>query len=123
MTESEFLALGPRERDALVAKEVMEYPMGECLRLYWVPLENTNAIFRKHVPQFATDIDAAWQVVEKMREGGFIGGVYLPDPKAKRYRWYATFGNTSLREGYAAYGDAASFAICLAALRAKGVMR
>ena len=136
MTESEFLALGPRERDALVAEKVM----GLCphnssmvepdtfdgeVSYYWCCwcFDRRSSRHAFDQSRYTTDISAAWQVVEKMQEGGFIGGVYLPDPKAKRYRWYVTIGSISLREGYAAYGDAAPFAICLAALRAKGVMR
>ncbi len=69
------------------------------------------------LPHYSTDIAAAWQVVEKMAEGGLrlsldrFGG----DP------WWAEFADEGWEQGAQATSATAPMAICLAALKAKGV--
>lgn len=64
MTEYNWDDMETRERDALVAEEVMGIdvaPKGEFRSSHSDP-----GIHRTNVPNFTTDISAAWEVVEKM---------------------------------------------------------
>src|ERR1043165_6449694 len=67
---------------------------------------------RQPVPRYAESIEAAMQVVEKMREHHWC--VSILNQFAKGPRWYASF-ETVEREAYAA-DDSLSTAICRAAL-------
>jgi len=119
------VAVGP-DLDALVASQVMG-----------IPEVNGNFLFadglrsRKELPCYSTDIAAAWQVVDTMRERGhpwvFLdlldGGVPgVPEP-----RWCAGFDATldqrdcarrNLEMDGEGDGDTPAVAICRAALKA-----
>jgi hypothetical protein len=97
--------------DALVAEKVMGWRWEDCFRAY------TGVLTVRHEeyggpPFYSTDIAAAWDVVEKMRE--------------RRADFYIRFVSTwtvefdSVAGDYNGYtdGDTAPLAICLAALKA-----
>jgi hypothetical protein len=106
-----------RELDALIAEKVMGLSVIEPLRLYYRhPTMVTNEI-----PDYSTDIAAAWQVVEKIKaqiKPGrkerrdftvmFVDGEWLVG-------WSLEFGGGM--EGMSAAATA-PHAICLAALKA-----
>jgi len=138
MTESEFLALAPRERDALVGKRVIGIPVADaCREVYWEAAECHNppdvwGMVRKFLPHFTTSISAAWTVVD-----GADGFSLDLNPHNLGYGkpiWqshviyyptgeYIEAENRYEGEGFGtAYADTAPLAICLAALRAKGVI-
>jgi len=116
MTESEFLALAPRERDALVAEKVMGQGM---------VLHHEGYYFRPGnlLPDYTT-ISAAWTVVEKMREEELAfevtWGWSHVEENNDYDNWVAGFSNED--ERWTATADTAPLAICIAALRAKGVI-
>lgn len=127
-----------RELDALVHAKVMGHPE-QC----WHP--NAEKVDPKHttlircpdcgetfgdstyvlalstLPRYSTDIAAAWSVVEKMRGEG----VYI-DVQPRCDRWDTVAGwqgpdDGDIWEQVSLTADTAPLAICLAALRAKGV--
>ena len=78
MTRDEILSMGAdRELDALVANTVFNEPK-------WCPEDPDDVLcrcdltkpgtihVRQSLPHFSTDIAAAWEVVEKMREDGWM---------------------------------------------------
>jgi hypothetical protein len=136
--------MSDRELDALVAEEVMEwrwrafksdrnapkwakdiYPP-DAIELEWPdepgapPLAELPYLRSAHyldMPHYSSDIAAAWQVVEKMRENWFIaisttieGGWMVI---IRRHGYSNTLEVTSI--------DSAPRAICLAVLKALGV--
>lgn len=120
MTESEL-----RDLDARVHREVFGL---ECSHFtptggeygshlngwYTTPLKFAH--IPASVPQYTTDIAAAWRVVEKLSEGNlFIVSVFRC-PTTQPVGYAARFG------GHAVVGQpTAPLAICLAALAATGV--
>lgn len=136
MTEAEFLEMPERERDAVVAENVMKWPFNLCR-----PFNGTG---RREVrdgtlsefcvkcgdpygyhggwPSYTTDIAAAWAVVEKMREE-FL----YPDIISKTTEWLCVVDkyeeeDEPIRWPVRAASPSAPLAICLAALKAKGVI-
>ena len=133
MTEQDFLALKPRERDALVAEKVM----GNSPCLEWRLLHHgglsgpaygldgghcsehggppstcvPSHLFPHH---YTEDIGLTWQVVEKMREEGFSFRIEISG-----LIWFAIFGAGRDTE---AANNLAPLAITIAALRARGVI-
>lgn len=97
-----------RELDALVAEKVIgrTFPSGTIV----------GDPVAKCVPHYSTDISAAWQVVEEMRDNGwnFVIGVFEKGAAALFCRGAAAMAD-------ATYVDIASRAICLAALEALSV--
>lgn len=71
------------------------------------------------VAPYSTDISAAWQVVERMRERGWAVGVQQKHAS----EWQASFVIPKAGKRWCAFAEdaAAARAICLAALRALGV--
>ena len=140
MSESEFLALEPRERDALVAEKVKGWTnirwdagttwMRDCLDA-WIgepPEGEPYNNWPESLYEFTTDISAAWQVVGKMREEGWTGYVeWVPG-----FGFGAEFsrGDSNLPGPGFEWGDSpimipertAPLAIAIAALKAKGVI-
>lgn len=115
-----------RELDALVAEKVMGWKIeGRPIRLSGghfddvrIPADGTV----KMLPSYSTDIAAAWQVVEKVRE--LNGWPFIleshGDPGAPG-RWWAYFQKTIGDRSVNGHGHEAPRAICLAALKAVGV--
>lgn len=112
-----------RDLDALVAEHIFNWDRrtsddGGTFR--WVPPHRGLAI---DVPHYSTDIRDAWTVVEKMKDFGFATqittGIANGYDVVKMYNALGVirvvdkeFGSTSVPHG-----------ICLAALRAKGVLK
>lgn len=109
-----------RELDALVAKKVM----GFCrYRLQqgsfdrddlWGECENANHWFG--LPCYSKDIAAAWQVVEKVLNNRLFDFDLSTSDGSES--WRAFF---RMHAPVVAFADTAPLAICLAALKAKGV--
>jgi len=120
MTRDEILAMEPgRELDALVAEKVMGWAWGDMdsglegllppqdFRVYGLtPLLIFDDLGHLHgMPNYSTDISAAWGVVEKMNSPYIIASTEDGDQN------WVHFGN----EGNVAVGEVAE-AICKAAL-------
>lgn len=104
--------LTERERDKLVAEKVM----GKVVE----PLAGMTPV----IPKYSTDISAAMEVVQTLnRNTPFqhykIESDNIPD---ENNRWFWSVSIGSPERGYLKeYGDTLPEAICLAALRAKGI--
>lgn len=149
MTEEQFLALEPRERDALVAVEVMEEPEPESppeitghigMSMMYTPngtdswgLDCVDDEYCWKPFPFTEKIETAWQVVEKMREqpGWDIsidwrcGDLRPYGEEAWEVRICRYDGdNKRIDLGFAddPRSDIPCLAICIAALKAKGVI-
>lgn len=98
----------------------VKVPITESGRLDRVFPQGPNFHQLAWVPLFSTDISAAWQVVEKMREGlrDFHMESYDCEKKGKGY-FVAFWGNFD--DWFDAPDASPARAICLAALRAVGV--
>lgn len=100
-----------RELDLLVAEKVMGFiarktSAGES---YFEDKEGTLPGY--YIPHYSTQISAAWEVVEKMKE---------------EYLWEMAWNHalkawTCYLNGEGSKSDTAPHSICLAALKAKGV--
>ena len=135
MTRDEILALeAGRELDALVAEKVMGWTWGE----YSPPVEGPSKILRPpeswapspdrapgsevscpgwhfRVPQYSTDIAAAWEVVEKMVPIKYGFNLAIESPPGPWGDWEVHFYNGGT---HLAFADTAPLAICRAALLA-----
>lgn len=116
-----------REMDALVAEKVMQIAVfvdyatirGQQMAISWwdAPKEDENA---KPIPDYSTDIAAAWQVVEAPRLAELLEYVEV---SVVRYhdRYECHIEDDTAARLYIAEADTAPHAICLAALKAVGV--
>jgi hypothetical protein len=134
MTEAEFLALSSREKDALVAEKVMglkavkttwgkgkysSWSIGEPD--YDYSADCPEGALANPLKLFSTDIAAAWEVVEELY-GSYPGNAFsLKLPYDGVYSAWFLLGDT-YQQGLASNMDSAPLAICLAALKAKGVV-
>lgn len=109
-----------RELDALVAEKVMGWARIIMADQAWADVSNnwhsdymgTVGGKRTVIPLFSTDIAAAWEVVEKFDDYG----VWRHEGQAKHHAEFKReFGKW---KRWAAEGESASHAICLAALKA-----
>ena len=104
-----------RELDALVGTHVFEWAHDPGYSFPWSESEDANVGFL--LPQFSTDIAAAWQVVEHLKAEWMFN---LIGPSAKK-QWAASFMNSKNATVFAIIAaDTAPLAICLAALKAVG---
>lgn len=104
-----------RELDALVAEKVI----GKKHNQPGTMGGDLDELYGMAAPHYSTDIAAAWEVVEKMRELGWGSSImsYLPEPELEAH-CRAEF--RSKRGEYRALSKEAPAAICLAALKAFG---
>jgi hypothetical protein len=176
VTETEFLALPDREKDALIAKEVLglkpvKTVWGKQKQYFQWSLGEPDyyddcgsmELFNP-LPTYSTDIAAAWEVVEKLapivgdfqQADGFFHLTYADsadhslrkgckadspqqddDDGEDKYKWSAhfhpgiagegteaarIFGDWKTAKNSCARGRTAAEAICLAALKAVGVV-
>ncbi len=116
-----------REMDALIAEKVMGIELPK-----WIFQEHglTTKTSREVVPDYSTDIAAAWQVVEKMRSNGYFYEVTenIEDPSIycamfvdRSTSYYDTYESGWSNEQWAA-ASTAPHVICLAALKAVGAL-
>lgn len=123
MTESQFLALPDREKDALVAEKVMGCNVKQGFNPITAEPDITYKFCgcesRDHhcdgggVLEYTTSIAAAWEVVERWPDGYFI---------EKDGDGYAIWEMEAYRNDLKCKAKSAPLAICLAALKAKGVV-
>lgn len=123
MTTAEFLALPSSEQDAIVAKKVMGISYRWCHGLegpvcfLTTDTRYGNAMGTERyvssmneIPHYSTDIAAAWEVFEKAA----LNSVF----RAETPLYGVGYGN----DGKYATALTAPLAICLAALKTKGVI-
>jgi hypothetical protein len=97
-----------RKIDALIAEHVMGKPHDEIYYPHRFNAEGEKVI-RRLIPQYSTDISAAWEVVGKMGHLGLNWEPLVID------KWDCVFERESTK------ADTAPMAICKAALKAKNV--
>ena len=128
-----------REIDALVAEKVMGWgvkhfeasqnensPVVQKLERWCVegidipPEDEENDWLFGNMPWFSTNISDAWQVVEKMAKYGIA--IHTPRDSEKGHMpWRVVIATDISGLAKAVNGETAPMAICLAALKAKGV--
>ncbi len=118
------LQAGP-ELDALIAEKVMGWkPNAKHPNLsgdgWWETENGGENGYLAVLPEFSTDIAAAWTVVEKMPR--VLGHIYpsFDEESGKFLHWCAVVENSEPWSSarYGAVGETAPLAICRAALRA-----
>jgi hypothetical protein len=128
MTEDDIRKMDAgREMDALVAEIVMELELSEIDGYYRTTVTLTRypapgftrfdtEPWNKEIPEYSTDIAAAWEVVKKMQsppDEYFFGIKMTPAiPHKGKPCWHVELG------GIFAYAETAPLAICRAALLA-----
>lgn len=137
ITESLFIDLPNRHRDALVASVVMklethyvpmDYSSEHPQKYHWVYGPDGCPLEQKRIPQYTTDISAAWKVLEKMEDEDFWANLTRktethkggPDEPEWHCRLRCVRGGT--RGDHVANSIEAPLAICRAALKAVGEM-
>lgn len=107
----------PREIDRLVAEQVMGWTNLSVAgtRFGTTPEGKAHRI----VPQYSTDLSAAWEVVEKLRQLGYQGAI---DWSSSEPGYECAFGSSNVpsHERQSCRAATASLAICLAALKIVG---
>lgn len=105
-----------RKIDVLIAEHVMGLevcespPVAPCYVDYGVGVDGVDG----WLPHYSTNIAAAWEVVERFHSAGIRVDTGL-DGKGNRYRVRIITRNITQR------AKTAPMAICLAALKAKGI--
>lgn len=106
-----------REIDRLIAERVMG----------WTDLSVTGNRFgttpegkpHRIIPQYSTEISAAWEVIEKLRFLGYQGGIDWARPEAG---YECSFGSSLPPDQRpSSQAETAPLAICLAALKVMGI--
>lgn len=114
MSKLNWSTMSPRERDALVATEVMGWNRregtGEKDMFRATQFGSTSAF-----PNYTSSIAAAWEVVETMNKTWFVMVERISNHVSPDGRWHCEMG------GYHANESTAPEAICLSALKAVGV--
>lgn len=112
-----------RELDALVAEKVMGWVRPAMDSPYIVddPIHGKLAYLSGEIPHYSADIAAAWEIIEKLR-----GGYHVTlESFGSHWRCDISVITASVASGTKGNGqgraDTAPMAICLAALKAKGV--
>ncbi|MHC4648240.1 MAG: BC1872 family protein [Planctomycetota bacterium] len=140
MTTEEFLALDPREQDALVAEKVMGWEYGwdgmdgNC----WSDADGKQTGYGSGGSSMAgarsrpftptTQIAPAWEVVERMEADGWSWSLeQIYNDRLKRQQWRFRVGRAGVGEEdiwvyHEAWHDDVKVALNLAALKAKGVV-
>lgn len=122
MTPDDYTTLTQREKDALVATEVMGWHKDGNLWGIWLDEEHSkkNLLLASHQWTPTKNTNDAFKVVDAMIAAGWL---FTLKYTAYRY-WNAEFWKEELQPIF--YGDAINKAkaeaICLAALKAKGTI-
>lgn len=95
-----------RQIDALVAEHVMGWADDGWPR-------DPQGMGHENFPKYSSDISIAWEVVEKMRADLWNVTVYIQDTQGCTMHKY--------NESYYLKADSIPLALCLAALKSKGV--
>ncbi len=135
MTEKEFLELTDRERDALVAFQVMGFIVSRDTvwkEVYDQPDNlvetNTDKTLRRTLQSYTTEISVAWEVVEKIKSIN-KNEIFRLDWDTDYNIWECGFAYDpveypieTLWNGSPVENKSAPLAICIASLRAKGII-
>lgn len=107
--------LPSRELDTLIAEKVMMLDP-ELIEAWNDASKHPSWVISRfdQLPRYSSDIKAAWQVVEKIKNLNFIG----PTPNGK---WNVVIGCQNDGDYFGVIADTAPHAICLAALKTVGV--
>lgn len=103
-----------RELDALIAEKVMGLEivhLGEPSKPFVKNFTGTS-----EPTEYSTDIAAAWEVVERLKDSEHAFGFELTQDQGELCEWLAYFGEGRFK----AESETAPHAICLAALKAVG---
>lgn len=142
MTTADFLKLSDGERDEIVAEHVMgwrRYSRKEINNFGYGLLQNRESIlspvepempakpemvnfFTVYVCAYTTDISAAWEVVEKMRENKVCLNVCHAFENFKTWKYFVTIQEMGKEPDYVEPQESAPLAISIAALICKGVL-
>jgi hypothetical protein len=122
MTKDEIMNMSAgQEMDTLVAEKVMKFHLDyEFADMLGAP--TVKELGDKYdewglLPLYSTEIDAAWEVVEKLKDRwGIVNIEYSHSAPIARERWTAYFDIDF--DGFMGFGDTAPLAICRAALLA-----
>jgi len=109
-----------RELDALIAEKVMGIPVTKEQGDYWPPPDPGKNFSTQPIPDYSTDISAAWEVVEHMRTKHWRDAFTLFSPEIENAtEWRAFFAKkfVSVDDSKFESGESAPHAICLAALK------
>lgn len=107
-----------RELDALIAEKVMGWKLLAVSGSEHGFIREGVAL-RKPIPRFSTDIAAAWQVVECMRERHDCGLIFKVFPVGFRFDYSAVFQARDNKQ-WSSNASTAPLAICLSALGEAG---
>jgi hypothetical protein len=116
-----------RELDALVAEKVMGWVLYQRQPDVYLAYTDPGGSLRlpEEIPFYSTDMAAAWLAEEKLVVDGFTFELYRDPPAPDRRAWFETLVIVRRGREYSYIGKSetgsAPHAICLAALRAKGV--
>lgn len=108
-----------REINALVAEHVLNLPLDKGKEDKDVPciIIGVNPYTIRSIPQYSTDISEAWKVVEKLYEEDLIIELENGDFSDGGEGWYCHVPEPNINQ----FAETAPMAICLAALKAKGI--
>lgn len=111
-----------RELDALIAEKVMgwklDYEFADSIGAPTVPALRDQYDEWGMLPEFSTDISAAWQVVKRLADSGFNVTISRVLDWRDKYECYLVKENWRDDERICKGADTAPLAICLAALKA-----
>lgn len=112
-----------KELDALIAEKVMD---NHIMRQTVINGELSYRVYSfvgedglYEIPSYSTDIAAAWEVVEKMLSLGFFYTVH--GQEKEQYASFLEEGPTKRFPKPSMTKDSVAHAICLAAIKAKGI--
>lgn len=125
MKTEEFLNLPSREQDEIVHLKVMDKKLGYFHE--WNPRSGYHEPYevKYNPPAYTTDIKAAWEVVEKFAPNDITFGdcgVHLFEIFWDCGGWFVKTHRACGNIVEISMADTAPLAICLAALKAKGVI-
>lgn len=133
--EKEGIPEAGRDLDVLVAEKVMGYRTEVRRAVWWgygdwhssdypdqtnsrcIPVDNVKG----WLPEYSTDIEAAWAVIEKLGEGDFLlwqAGALVSLGGPSELTAWCQFSKGLGSTSYRGEGRTAPHAICLAALKA-----
>lgn len=127
MTTAELLAMpAGRELDAIVASRVMGWASADvdtAMLCASGSIAACSEMTTGHVPDYSTDIAAAWLVVERIHEHGHAITVerWLGNPELGK--WSAAFTLENGHDTGQCVAESAPLAICRAALVAAGMAK
>ena len=113
-----------RELDALVAERVMGWHITDAIKKpgqddYGVAPGQVGVLWVVRVPDYSTDIAAAWQVVERLIKLDAFVSLDYDFQNVDSEKWSVTFITRKAIDCES--GETAPLAICRAALKAVGV--